>query len=145
MQQFTVPQFIDVEDKIIGPISARQFIILLAGGLFGFIFYKLFHFALFAFLTLIDAALAFIFAFAKINGMPFHFFILNVIQTARRPALRVWNNQLTSAELRRRIKEEAIKPPEEKEVYHKPLPTSKLNEISLIVDTGGVYKGEELP
>ena len=27
MQQFVVPQFIDVEDKIIGSITVRQFII----------------------------------------------------------------------------------------------------------------------
>ena len=31
MQMFTVPQFIDVEDKIIGPITTRQFIICLVG------------------------------------------------------------------------------------------------------------------
>jgi hypothetical protein len=29
MQQFVVPQFIDVEDKIIGPISVRQFLTLM--------------------------------------------------------------------------------------------------------------------
>ena len=33
MQQFTVPQFIDVEPKIIGPITTRQFLIFLAAGL----------------------------------------------------------------------------------------------------------------
>ncbi|KKS92044.1 MAG: hypothetical protein UV69_C0039G0006, partial [Parcubacteria group bacterium GW2011_GWE2_43_12] len=32
MQQFVVPQFIDVEDKIIGPITVRQFIIIMVGG-----------------------------------------------------------------------------------------------------------------
>ena len=31
MQQFTVPQFIDFEDKIIGPITTRQFLILMGG------------------------------------------------------------------------------------------------------------------
>ncbi len=31
MRQFTVPQFIDVEDKIIGPLTVRQFLIMLTG------------------------------------------------------------------------------------------------------------------
>ena len=30
--QFIVPQFIDVEDKIIGPVTTRQFVVLLAAG-----------------------------------------------------------------------------------------------------------------
>ena len=47
MQQFTVPQFIDVEDKILGPISVRQFLIMLGGGLFAFVAYKVADFALF--------------------------------------------------------------------------------------------------
>ena len=47
MQQFTVPQFIDVEDKVIGPITVRQFIIMLAGFLAIAICYKLLDFAAF--------------------------------------------------------------------------------------------------
>ena len=45
MQQFTVPQFIDVEDKIIGPITTRQFVIMLAGFTLIGISYKLFDFS----------------------------------------------------------------------------------------------------
>ena len=29
MDRFVVPQFIDVEDKIFGPVTVRQFLILL--------------------------------------------------------------------------------------------------------------------
>lgn len=36
MQQFLVPQFIDVENKIIGPLTVRQFVIFLIAA--GFIF-----------------------------------------------------------------------------------------------------------
>ena len=41
MQKFIVPQFIDVESKIIGPITTRQFLIMLAGLILGFAAYKL--------------------------------------------------------------------------------------------------------
>ncbi|TSC80302.1 MAG: hypothetical protein G01um101429_152 [Parcubacteria group bacterium Gr01-1014_29] len=32
MQQFQVPQFIEVEDKIFGPLTTKQFFYLLGGG-----------------------------------------------------------------------------------------------------------------
>ena len=90
MQQFVVPQFIDVEDKVIGPITVRQFIILLAGGGLCFIAYTLSDFALFIFWFVVIAILTFFVAFVKVNGRPIHYFLLNIIQTSRRPRLRVW-------------------------------------------------------
>ena len=39
MEQFVVPQFIDVEDKIIGPFTIRQFVYLAGGGGLSFIIY----------------------------------------------------------------------------------------------------------
>ena len=41
MDQFVVPQFIDVEDKIFGPVTTRQFVILLVAGLVLFVASKL--------------------------------------------------------------------------------------------------------
>ena len=79
-QQFTVPQFLDAEDKIFGPITMRQFIILLAAFLTDAILYKLLPFVAFLAVAIPLIVLAGIIAFVKINGMPFHFFILNLIQ-----------------------------------------------------------------
>jgi hypothetical protein len=140
MQQFTVPQFIDVEDKIIGPITARQFIIMLAGFLLIALCYKIFAFNFFLFFGLMLFAISGIFAFLKVNGMPFHFFVLNFIQTLKSPNLRVWNNRLVP-ELR--IEKETEKAIEEVMALPKQkVSTSRLTELSLIVDTQGAYKGE---
>jgi len=49
MDQFVVPQFIDVEDKIFGPVTTRQFVILLIAGLIIFIAFKLADITLFIF------------------------------------------------------------------------------------------------
>lgn len=141
MNQFTVPQFIDVEDKIIGPIMTRQFIICLAGFLLMAIFYKIFDFTLFVVTALLIFAIFGTFAFAKINGRPFHYFVLNVIQTAKKPRLRVWHHILSKTgeeELEEVIQ---IKPAVKHEAKH--LSTSRLAEVSLIVDTQGSYKGED--
>ncbi len=139
MQQFTIPQFIDVEDKIIGPITTRQFIIMLAGFLLIGISYKIFDFSLFVTVELFIFVVSGTFAFAKINGRPFHFFVLNLTQTLRRPGLRVWNHMLKELETEAVISEAVA--------ATAPLPkhytASRLAELSLIVDTRGAYGGEE--
>ena len=141
MQQFVVPQFIDVENKIIGPITTRQFVIFLVGALFIGVSYKLFDFSLFVTVGIIILGICGIFAFGKVNGRPFHYFILNLIQTSKRPNLRVWNREfLQEVNIEKQIatpKEEIIP---EKEYFQQ----SRLAELSLIVDTQGMYKGGDI-
>jgi len=144
MEQFMVPQFIDIESKIIGPITVRQFIICLVGALFIFIEYKLADFWLFVVLALLTLGVFGTVAFLRINGRPFHYFILNFIQTIKRPRLRVWNKELSNAEIKALAMEfnQAPKTPEVKQIKE-PLRGSRLSELSLVVNTGGAYKAEE--
>jgi len=141
MQQFTVPQFIDVEDKIIGPVTARQFIIMLSGFLLMAICYKIFDFSLFVMAGILIILTFGTFAFVKINGRPFHFFTLNLIQTLKRTRLRAWNHLLGKTEADYEIEED-------RQTKQISLPlarrysASRLAELSLIVDTKGAYKGE---
>jgi hypothetical protein len=140
MQQFTVPQFIDVESKIIGPITTRQFLIFLGAAVIIGISYKFFDFSLFLTISIIVFIIAGAFAFLKINGRPFHLFLLNFIQTMRRPSLRVWNHQLgfidTPAPMNIVKEEEA--PVKKKEFYQ----TSRLADLALVVDNNGRYRGD---
>ena len=140
MQQFTVPQFIDVEDKIIGPITARQFVIMLCGCLLIGICYRLFSFTAFIMIGILIFGIFGTFAFLKINGMPFHFFVLNFVQTSKRPRLRVWNKEFEKDLMIQEEKETNISevPAFERRHYT----ASRLAELSLIVDTQGVYRGE---
>ncbi|PJA47315.1 hypothetical protein CO172_02060 [Candidatus Uhrbacteria bacterium CG_4_9_14_3_um_filter_36_7] len=140
--QFTVPQFIDAEDKIIGPITVRQFLILLVAALLIALFWKLLSFIIFVFSSIFILGLAFTLAFAKINGMPFHFFLLNLIQTLRKPRLRVWDKWLTDSQLRIFLDTDIPEIPTSHP--HKPsMATSHLEELTLVVNTGGAYKPEE--
>lgn len=141
MQQFVVPQFIDVEDKIIGPITIRQFIVMLVGFLIIAISYKLFDFSLFVTFGLLSFAISGIFAFLKINGRPFHYFILNLFQTFKRSRLRVWHNDFLLAGNDYGIKENHFAPAAPA-VLNKHYTASRLAELSLIVDTKGAYQGE---
>ena len=139
MQQFIVPQFIDVEDKIIGPITTRQFIIILAGFLIIGLAYKIFDFTLFVTFGLLVLAITSLFAFFKINGRPFHFFILNLFQTFKRPKLRIW--YFISDGFDYKIEKENLAPAA-KIAPEKHYTASRLAELSLIVDTRGAYRGE---
>ena len=137
--KFIVPQFIDAEDKIWGPITVRQFVLILVGALFIFLSFKLADFSLFIFQTVIIAILVGAFAFLKINGAPFHVFVLNFIDTLTKPRTRVWRKQYIKIEHFKAKNESALPEvvPSKKFISHK-----RLSELSLIIDTGGVYKGE---
>ena len=146
MQQFTIPQFIDVEDKIIGPITARQFIIMLSGCMLIGVSYKIFDFSAFLFIGIIIFAVSGIFAFAKINGRPFHFFVLNLIQTLKRANLRVWNHAISKIAVDYELKEGNLSSYlliDADKRKHKRHIASRLAELALIVDTRGVYEGED--
>ncbi len=142
MQQFTVPQFIDVEDKIFGPVTTRQFIILLVAAFFIFLEFKLLDFTTFVLFGVLTATVAVILAFFKVNGMPVHYFLLNFIQSFKRAKVRIWRKEVSEAELRLNLHQPiavvksapAVKPPLEK---------SKLTQLGMLVDTGGMYQGEK--
>jgi hypothetical protein len=144
MQQFVVPQFIDIEPKIIGPITARQFVLIMIGMGLMFLAYKTADIALFVMEAILILLIVGTFAFVKINGRPFHFFMLNVIQTFKKPKIRVWAKQVLPEKVikGKKIKgekAEAVRPP----VPPKKLPRARLSDLSLLVNTGGVYREEE--
>jgi hypothetical protein len=140
--QYVVPQFIDSEDKIFGPVTARQFIILMVAGLSIFLLYKLLPFLWFVVTGLPIFAMGVTIAFTRINGQPFHYFILNAIQTFKKPGLRVWDKTVTDADLQDYLKK--APPIVSVRFQHKDFAgTSRIQELSLVVNTGGVYKPEE--
>ncbi len=143
MRQIVVPQFIDIEPKIIGPIGPRQLIILIASAGLIFLCYRLSSLIIFIVETLFICGLGGCLAFLKVNGRPFHYLILNLIQAYRLPHLRVWKKELIPVRMKKekKIKEIEI---EAKEVSRrKVLSPKRLSEIALIVDTGGAYNPEE--
>ena len=98
--KFIVPQFIDNEDKILGPVTVRQFVLSLAGAFAIFLEYRLLTLPFFIFSGLLTVGIVGMFGFMKVNGQPFHIFFLNAVQTLLRPPLRVWDKNPTDAELR---------------------------------------------
>lgn len=143
--QFVVPQFLDIEPKILGPITVRQFLIMLATVLGEFFIYKFLIITWWGMIILGVPLLVtgIAFAFVKVNGQSFHYIVLNMVQTMRKPRLRVWDKTLTDADIKLlMVQPEPIAPPPPKKAA---LTSSRLSELTLIVDTGGVYQGEDNP
>lgn len=142
-QQFIVPQFIDVEDKVIGPISVRQFIIMLSGAglLVGTyqLLYRLANQPTAFFITAFGIIAGIVlFAAVKVNGRPFHIFLLNVLQSLKNPRMRLWNNQIGE-----RLHYRREPPPAPPLPSKQPLTQTKLAQLALLVDTGGAYHEDE--
>lgn len=92
--QYPVPQFVDVEDKVIGPLTIKQFLWILGGAGITFLWWILVPAVLAVILTIPTVLLAGAFAFYKINGSPFYFFVANLFGFAIKPKIRVWRRSV---------------------------------------------------
>lgn len=73
--RFQVPQFIEVEDKIFGPLTLKQFIYIAGGGATAFLLWNYLPLYISIFLIIPVAALTVALTFYKINNKPFIFMI----------------------------------------------------------------------
>ncbi|MBI3442564.1 MAG: PrgI family protein [Candidatus Sungbacteria bacterium] len=98
MKQYQVPQFITIEDKVIGPLTLKQFGFLGAGGVLIFVLHALLVPFLFYPIAGVVGGLAAALAFLKIQQQPFPTVIRRAFLFFIRPRLYLW-------------KKEEIKPP----------------------------------
>lgn len=128
--QFHVPQFIEVESKIFGPLTFKQFIYLAGGAGFIFILYSLIP----LFFTILFGTpilgLALSLAFLKIHGKPFIEVSYNAIRYLKGTKLYLWKKPPEQS-----IKMKIGKTMEKnKETYLPKLTENKLQELSWSLD-----------
>lgn len=88
--QFIVPQFIDIEDKVIGPFTFKQFMYM-AGGLgLAFAVYKILPPFISIPIALGIVVLAIMLTFYKVNGKPFVFTLQSFIYFIFQSKLYIW-------------------------------------------------------
>jgi hypothetical protein len=88
--QYQVPQFIDTEDKLVGPFSLRQFVYVGAAAVVCGICYFFLQVWLFVVVTIIAVGGAFALAFLKINGRPFIKVLTSAFNYYWKPQTYVW-------------------------------------------------------
>jgi len=130
--QYQVPQFIDIEDRIIGPLTLKQFLYLAFAGAILFAAWFLFKFYIWIIIAVPIVAAALAFAFLKINDRPFVYFFLAAVFYFIKPKLYIFS----SAPATPGPKAIPEKPPETTipETEGK-VTVSKLKELALSLDT----------
>lgn len=108
--QFSLPQFIDVEDRVIGPLTLRQFLWLLAGGAIIFILWGFLKIWMLIILAIPVIALAAAFAFLRPQGRSLITYLLSIIRFATGPKQFVWK-KTSPARIKKEIKKKEVKGP----------------------------------
>lgn len=91
--RYEVPQFIEIEDKIFGPLTWRQFLYLSGGVGIGVVLFLTAPFFIFFLFGLPLAVLAFALAFYPVNNRPFSFFLEAIFNYASSQRLYLWRQQ----------------------------------------------------
>ena len=91
--RFEVPQFIEVEDKIFGPFTWKQFIYLMGGGGIAVVLFLTMPFIIFVILGLPVAGLAVLLAFYPVNNRPFSIYLESALRYMSGNKLYLWRKQ----------------------------------------------------
>ncbi len=91
--RFEVPQFIEIEDKIFGPLTWRQFVYLGGGVGAAVVMFLVFPFIVFVIVGLPLALLAGALAFYPINNRPFSYFLEAVYNYVASDKLYLWHQK----------------------------------------------------
>lgn len=95
--QFQVPQFIETEDKIIGPLTLKQFLYLALAGGACFGLYFILDTWLWLIVSIIVAVIAAALAFIKVNGRPLPIIAFAALQYYWKPRFYLWKHQIETS------------------------------------------------
>jgi hypothetical protein len=91
--QFQVPQFIEVEDKIFGPLTFKQFIFLAGGAGMVYLAWRVLPLIVAIPIMALVGCLALALAFFQYNGRPFLFALETFFYYLIRSKLYLWSNE----------------------------------------------------
>ena len=132
--QFKVPQNIDLEDKIVGPLTLIQFLYVLGGGVLDYLMYLSFGSVFIFWVVAIPAtAIALALAFLKIQDQPLSHFIKAGLTYLSRPKVRVWRRHGTDfSSIRQAPPKKNVMPI----IPKKKIEKSELEKLAQVLDTG---------
>jgi hypothetical protein len=140
-----IPQNIDKEDKLVGPLTLKQFLYLLGGAALAFVTYQYYamgylYFTEFVIIALAPVTFAVLLAFAQINGRPFITFLSNVLNFLFMPKLRHWSKENHLEDRYVKVGRPKAAPAA---APAKDVNKSQLERLARILDTGGKMEAED--
>lgn len=137
MGQYKVPQDVETEDKILGPLSIKQFVYVIIGLLWAFLMWRIFSFAIIIAVVLALPVTGFFFllGFGQREGVPFEDYVVAFIRFLLVPRKRIWIKDDTKEVI---VQDE--KKPETNLNQRKNVSTGQLKQLASIIDTRGNFK-----
>lgn len=129
--QFQVPQFIEVEDKIFGPLTFKQFVYVAGGAGLAYLTWRVLPIYLAAPFILGSLGLGAALAFMQYNGRPFIVALENGFYYFVKSKLYLWNNERRE---RKKPSDRAEASNTSGQIYVPKLSESKLHELSWSLD-----------
>jgi hypothetical protein len=126
--QFKVPQFIDMEDKVFGNLSFKQFAYLAGGAGLSYISIKLLPVFILVFLLPLLIGLSLALTFMKINDKPFSHALESFVRYYSKSRLYLWKQQA------RKVKENTETTTDSKKSIRDTMTESKLKTLSWSLD-----------
>ncbi len=126
--RYQVPQFIEVEDKIVGPFTIKQFVYLVGGAGICFILYTYIYIYIALPLIVAVAGLSLALAFYKVNNKPFIDFMESAFIYYTKNNLYIWKKE------DKKVVQSDQSESEKRKVFVPRLSESKLKELSWSLD-----------
>jgi len=145
--RFTVPQFIEHEAKIVGPMTFKQFIFVAAGGAICAAIYMIFGVStIFLIGCAIFGGAGLALAFLQINGRDLPTVLANLLKFNFKPKMYIWKKRQTPIRV---IKKEVIptitdQNKEKEEIPLKIAEKSRLKKLRVNIETAMEDKPSEI-
>ncbi|MCX6735682.1 MAG: PrgI family protein [Candidatus Parcubacteria bacterium] len=127
--QYHVPQFLEVEDKIFGQLTFKQFLYIIGGAGLAYLAYTYLPIYISIFIILAVIAFSISLAFIKINNKPFIVVVDSFLRYIISPRLYIWKKMPN-----KKTKEEADRNKTATGVYIPPLTAGNLKDLAWSLD-----------
>ncbi len=130
---FNVPQFIDVEDKIAGPLTWRQLLWMIGMGAVLLTFFNLFDTSLFIIIAIPTILFFVLFAFYRPNGFSMVTFAFYALLFLFRPKVSVWQRPAKARPIAKEPEKQGASP----NINSKQIELERLKALASILDSRG--------
>ncbi len=128
--QYSVPQFIDVEDKIVGPFTGKQALFLIVGFGVLLILFTFLNFFIFIIMAIPVIVISLAMAFWRPKGFSISQWISNIINFYTTSHLYVWSREPDSRMFKQTQRKQAAK-----EAQSVPVSRNRIKELAWLLDT----------
>jgi hypothetical protein len=142
-EQYKIPQNIDIEDKILGPFTLRQFLYIIVGGISIYVLFNMFattNLMLFIALSAPIATITLALVFVKVNERPFLDFFFYFITYIQDPKQKKWikSTKIKEFNITARVaEEEKQKQRDLSDLSRRGIAISQLSQLSIVLDSRG--------